>query len=78
MNDLPNQIVKQSPVFWPMTYNPQDAIDNIMGAISLLQNENEDLRAKIEGYETYIKILEGQIKIAENIILRNSNLDSSK
>ena len=78
MNDLPNQIVKQSPVFWPMTYDPQDAIDNIMGAISLLQNENEDLRAKIEGYETYIKILEGQIKIAENIILRNSNLDSSK
>jgi peptidoglycan hydrolase CwlO-like protein len=72
MNDLPNQIVKQSPVSWPMTYNPQDAIDNIMGAISLLQTENAELQAKIEGYEKYVKILEGQIKIAENIILNNN------
>lgn len=76
MNDQPNQIyVHQSPTSWPMTYDPQHAIDNIMGAIDLLQTlqtENTELQAKIEGYEKYIKILEGQIKIAENIILNNN------
>ena len=72
MHDLPTQIVTQSPAWIPMTFNPQDAIDNIMGAISLLQTENAELQAKIEGYEKYIKILEGQIKIAENIILNNN------
>ena len=72
MNDHPTQIVTQSPVSWPMTYDPQDAIDNIMAAITLLQTENTELQAKIEGYEKYIKILEGQIKIAENIILNNN------
>jgi peptidoglycan hydrolase CwlO-like protein len=72
MNDLPKQIVTQTPVSWPMTYDPQNAIDNIMGAINLLQTENAELQAKIEGYEKYIKILEGQIKIAENIILNNN------
>jgi hypothetical protein len=40
--------------------------------IDLLQTENAKLQAKIEGYEKYIKILEGQIKIAENIILNNN------
>ena len=34
--------------------------------------------SQVEGYEKYVMILEGQIKIAENIILHNSNLDSSK
>ena len=72
MNDLPNQIVTQSPAWIPMTYDPQHAIDNIMGAINLLQTENAELQAKIEGYEKYVKILEGQIKIAENIILNNN------
>ena len=75
------QIVTQStwsPTSWPMTYDAQGAIDNIMGAINLLQTENAELQAKIEGYEKYIALLEGQIKIAENIILHNSNLDSSK
>jgi peptidoglycan hydrolase CwlO-like protein len=72
MNDLPTQIVTQSPAWIPMTFNPQDAIDNIMGAINLLQTENAELQAKIEGYEKYVKILEGQIKIAENIILNNN------
>ena len=72
MNDQPNQIyVHQSPTSWPMTYDPQHAIDNIMGAISLMQTENAELQAKCEGYEKYIKILEGQIKIVENIILKN-------
>jgi len=74
MNDhYPTQIfVHQTPAHWPMKYDPQNAIDNIMGAIDLLQTENAELQAKIEGYEKYVKILEGQIKIAENIILNNN------
>ena len=66
------KIVTQTPAWIPMTYDPQDAVDNIMGAIKLLQTENAELQAKLEGYEKYIKILEGQIKIAENIILNNN------
>ena len=46
----------------------QQAFDQFYNII----RENAELQAKIEGYEKYIKILEGQIKIAENIILKNS------
>lgn len=55
-----------------------DALQQIMDQFSNIVRENAELQAKLEGYEKYIKILEGQIKIAENIILHNSNLDSSK
>ena len=73
MKDQPNQIyVHQSPTSWPMTYDPQHAIDSMLEIYRILQTENAELQAKIEGYEKYIKILEGQIKIAENIILNNN------
>lgn len=73
MKDQPNQIyVHQSPTSWPMTYDPQGAIDSMLEIYRILQTENAELQAKIEGYEKYIKILEGQIKIAENIILNNN------
>lgn len=55
-----------------------DALQQILDQFSNIVRENAELQAKIEGYEKYIKILESQIKIAENIILHNSNLDSSK
>lgn len=46
----------------------QQALDQFYNII----RENAELQAKIEGYEKYIKILESQIKIAENIILNNN------
>lgn len=49
-----------------------DALQQIMDQFSNIVRENAELQAKLEGYEKYIKILEGQIKIAENIILKNS------
>ena len=56
----------------------QRALEDVMTTFQDLCKENAELQAKIEGYEKYVKILEGQIKIAENIILHNSDLDSSK
>lgn len=46
----------------------QQAFDQFYNII----RENAELQAKIEGYEKYIALLESQIKIAENIILKNS------
>ena len=50
----------------------QQALEDIMTTFQYLRKDNAELQAKIEGYEKYIKILEGQIKIAENIILNNN------
>lgn len=46
----------------------QQAFDQFYNII----RENAELQAKIEGYEKYIALLESQIKIAENIILKHS------
>ena len=63
----------------PLMFDQENyAIQQVMEQFSSIIRENAELQAKIEGYEKYIKLLEGQIKIAENIILHNSNLDSSK
>lgn len=65
--------------YMPMLdYDTQHAMQQAMEQFSNIIRENAELQAKIEGYEKYVMILEGQIKIAENIILHNSNLDSSK
>lgn len=56
----------------PLMFDEDSRVQGFMEQISDIIRENEELRAKIEGYEKYIKILEGQIKIAENIILKNS------
>lgn len=76
----PTQIVTQST--WQAAHSQysggmaygktQGAIDSMLEIYRILQTENAELQAKIEGYEKYIKILEGQIKIAENIILNNN------
>ena len=56
----------------PLMFDEDSGVQGFMEQISDIIRENEELRAKIEGYEKYIKILEGQIKIAENIILNNN------
>ena len=72
------QIVTSSNWAGNLDYDAHQALTTTMEQFSMLIRENAELQAKIEGYEKYIKILEGQIKIAENIILHNSKLDSSK
>lgn len=58
---------------YPFMFDQEtNALQQIMDQFSNIVRENAELQAKIEGYEKYIKILEGQIKIAENIILKNS------
>jgi len=52
--------------------NSLTALTATMDQFSMLIRENAELQAKSEGYEKYIAILEGQIKIAENIILKNN------
>jgi len=52
--------------------NSLTALTATMDQFSMLIRENAELQAKCEGYEKYIAILEGQIKIAENIILKNN------
>ena len=53
-------------------FGEDSGVQGFMEQISNIIRENEELQAKIEGYEKYIKILESQIKIAENIILKNN------
>lgn len=65
------QIV-QSTRYTSMLEHENYALQQAMDQFSSIIRENEELRAKIEGYEKYIKILESQIKIAENIILNNN------
>lgn len=61
----------------PLMFDEDSGVQGFMEQISNIIRENAELQAKIEGYEKYIKILEDQIKIAENIILHyNANLDS--
>lgn len=69
--------VKQIVTGHPLMVDEDSGVQGFMEQISDIIRENEELRAKIEGYEKYIAMLEGQIKIAENIILHyNANLDS--
>lgn len=56
----------------PLMFDEDSGVQGFMEQISNIIRENEELQAKIEGYEKYIKILESQIKIAENIILKNN------
>lgn len=56
----------------PLMFDEDSGVQGFMEQISNIIRENEELHAKIEGYEKYIKILESQIKIAENIILKNN------
>ena len=72
------QIVTSSNWAGNLDYDAHQALTTTMEQFSMLIRENAELQAKIEGYEKYIALLEGQIKIAENIILHNSKLDSSK
>ena len=72
------QIVTSSNWAGNLDYDAHQALTTTMEQFSMLIRENAELQAKIEGYEKYVALLEGQIKIAENIILHNSKLDSSK
>ena len=56
----------------PLMFDEDSGVQRSMEQISNIIRENAELQAKIEGYEKYIKILESQIKIAENIILKNN------
>lgn len=56
----------------PLMFDEDSGVQGFMEQISNIIRENEELHAKIEGYEKYIKMLEGQIKIVENIILNNN------
>lgn len=64
--------VKQIVTGHPLMFDEDSGVQGFMEQISNIINENAELQAKLEGYEKYIKILESQIKIAENIILKNS------
>ena len=64
--------VKQIVTGHTLMFDEDSGVQGFMEQISNIIRENAELQAKIEGYEKYIKILEGQIKIAENIILKNS------
>jgi hypothetical protein len=72
------QIVTSSNWADNLDYDAHQALTTTMEQFSMLIRENAELQAKCEGYEKYVALLEGQIKIAENIILHNSRLDSSK
>ena len=72
------QIVTSSNWAGNLDYDAHQALTATMEQFSMLIRENAELQAKCEGYEKYVALLEGQIKIAENIILHNSKLDSSK
>lgn len=64
--------MKQIVTGHPLMFDQEtDAMHRITEQFSMLIRENAELQAKIEGYEKYVKILEGQIKIVENIILKN-------
>ena len=57
----------------PLMFDQEtESIQRLMEQFSSIIRENAELQSKCEGYEKYIALLEGQIKIAENIILKNS------
>ena len=56
----------------PLMFDEDSGVQRLMEQFSSIIRENAELQAKIEGYEKYIKLLESQIKIEENIILKNS------
>lgn len=61
-----------SPIQHHVIEQAMEQFSNIIRENTELFCKNSELQAKCEGYEKYIAILEGQIKIAENIILKNN------